>query len=152
MFVEFCASPDADGCSLSHDEFAVIKHAVETIDVHMSSKDTTSQDVRLWVLVKDRTSASGKRYIAYLTVGPFKGKLYLNLRDYWYPNGPTGGLARTQRGIALNLEDWTAFEGLIATIECKWEQAEEYLSPSPNQMIISAGDTLEEDSQIITLE
>ena len=118
----------------------------------MLESDTRVPDSPCQQNPANRTSASGKRYIAYLTVGPFKGKLYLNLRDYWYPNGPTGGLARTQRGIALNLEDWTAFKGLIATIECKWEQAKEYLSPSPNQMIISAGDTLEEDSQIITLE
>ena len=47
MFVEFCTSHDADACSLSQEEFTVIENTVEAIDSHMSSNDTTGQDVHV---------------------------------------------------------------------------------------------------------
>ena len=83
--------------------YALIVAAIETVDHFMSSEDTSGSDIRLWILLKDRTSMSEMKSIANLTVKPYRGQLYTELRDYWHQNGSEGGLARTQRSVTLNL-------------------------------------------------
>ena len=125
--IEFSSSPAIDRCRLNRDEYALIVAAIETVDHYMSSKDTSDSDIRLWILLKDRTSTSGKKNIAYLTVKPYCGQLYTDLRDYWQPNGPDGGLARTQRGVTLNLMGWNTFKEQMDNIEEMWVDAEDHL-------------------------
>ena len=125
--IEFSSSPAIDRCRLNLDEYALIVAAIETVDHYMSSKDTSDSDIRLWILLKDRTSTSGKKNIAYLTVKPYRGQLYTDLRDYWQPNGPDGGLARTQRGVTLNLMGWNTFKEQMDNIEEMWVDAEDHL-------------------------
>lgn len=140
VMLEFSGFPTDDGCCLTRQEFGVLKKGVETIDYHMSSRDKRGSDVRVWIHLKDRQDARGKPDIAYLTVRPFIGQLYVSLRDYWYPNGPEGGLSFTRRGVTLNLAGWKTLKSNISKIEEKWTLGENYLT------------AIEEDSQIITLE
>ena len=90
------------GVDLKRSEYNNLVEAIEAVDYHLSTKDCTGEDVRLWVLLKDGKNKS----VAYLTLKPFRGVLYEGIRDYWYPNGPDGGLACTTRGVTLPKARW----------------------------------------------
>ena len=149
VVIEFSPSPAIDGYRLNRDEYALIVAAIETVDHYMSSKDTSDSDIGLWILPKDWTITSGKKNIAYLTVKPYRGQLYTDLRDYWQPNGPEGGLARTQRGITLNLMGWNTFKEQMDNIEEMWVDAEDHLGAC---RVKKTENIFEVDSQPVTLD
>ena len=141
VVLRFSASPSAEGLELKRGEFDKLIEAIEAIDHHMSSQDTTGNDVRLWVLLKSRKNNS----MAYLTVKPFRGVMYVDIRDYWYPNGPDGGLARTTRGVTLPKAGWKTIKRRLSDVEERWRDAEMYLARNNTT-------ESQEDSQLVILD
>ena len=142
VVLRFSSSLSANGMDLKRSEYNNLVEAIEAVDYHLSTKDCTGEDVRLWVLLKDRKNKN----VAYLTVKPFRGVLYVDIRDYWYPNGPDGGLARTQRGVTLPKAGWDTLKSRMDDVEERWIDAELYLARA------NANDEHQEDSQLVILD
>ena len=121
--IEFAPRPSSEGTKLQMSEWNLVCKARDTVDFHMSSHDKSGEDVRVWVLLKNRHDGG----VAYLTVKPFRGQMYVHIRDYWYPNGRDGGLALTSRGVTLNREGWNTLVQEMDTMDELWRDANEYL-------------------------
>ena len=127
----------------------ILTQQKDTIDHHVTktTTDTSEEDcVRVWVALKDRGNA-----VAYVTVKTFGKKVYVDIRDYWYPNGLQGGITPTKRGVCLNLEGWLTLVQEMDTIEELWFDAEQYLRRQP---VIIGGpvDSSDEGSQLVVLD
>ena len=73
----------------------------------------------------DRTK-KGKN-VSYAKVKTFNRKVYIDLRDYWYPNGTEEEIAGTKRGVCLSLEGWLTLVDKMDAVEELWHDATEYL-------------------------
>ena len=96
--------------------------------------------------LKDRGNA-----VAYVTVKTFGKKVYVDLRDYWYPNGLQAGITPTKRGVCLNLEGLVTLVQEMDTLEELWHDANQYLRRQP---VITGGpvESSDEDSQLVVLD
>ena len=149
--IEFAPRPSSEGTKLKMSEWNLVCKARDTVDFHMSSHDKSGEDVRVWVLLKDRRDGG----VAYLTVKPFRGQMYVHIRDYWFPNGRDGGLAPTSRGVTLNHEGWNTLVQEMDTMDELWRDANEYLEcqsairRAPSTLV----DTQDEEySQLVILD
>ena len=148
VVIELASSPSSKGLKLLNAEWGLLCKARDTVEYHMRSQDTSGEDVRLWVLLKDRHNDVG-----YLTIKPFHGHKYVNIRDYWYPHGRDNGLAPTHKGVCLNLEGWLTLVQEMDTMDELWRDATAYLAPQSG--VRRAPSTLvdtEEDSQLVILD
>ena len=104
IVLEMASLPSSKGMMLERVEWDILTQQKDTIDHHATKTTTGTSEgdcVRLWVALKDRGNA-----VAYVTVKTFGKKVYVDLRDYWYPNGLQAGITPTKRGVCLNLEGW----------------------------------------------
>ena len=149
IVLEMASSPSSKGMMLERAEWDILTQQKDTIDHHVTktTTDTSEEDcVRVWVALKDRGNA-----VAYVTVKTFGKKVYVDIRDYWYPNGLQGGITPTKRGVCLNLEGWLTLVQEMDTIEELWFDAEQYLRRQP---VIIGGpvDSSDEGSQLVVLD
>ena len=148
VVIDFASSPSSDGSKLLKAEWESLCEARDTIEHHMKSRDTSGEDVRLWILLKDRHND-----VCYLTVKPFHGQMYVDIRDFWHPYGPDGGLRRTKRGVTLNREGWNTLVQEMDTMDELWHDATVYLAAQSG--VKRAPSTLvdtEEYSQLVILD
>ena len=152
VVVEIVSSPLSNMMLLERAEWDILTPNRETIEYHPTKPSTEPVEgdcVWVWVALKARTNAA-----AYATVKTFGQKVYVDLCDYWYPNGMEGSIAPTKRGVYLDLEGWLALVWEMDTIVEFWHNANNYLkiqsaiATNPRTLV----DTSDEDSQLVVLD
>jgi hypothetical protein len=118
-----------------------------------------------WLLLRD----DGRRNATYIRVGPFHGRRYWDLRDYYQPEGEGdqgSGYIHTKRGVCLTEEAWrqllrlevvirrdlNALEGNHSVLEVATEEAIAAASPGPSPAPSPSprvSNPLEDDSQVV---
>ena len=87
----------------------------------------------------------------YLCIEEFGGKLYVDIRDYFHPDGPDDGLLHTGRGIKMDLKGFHLFKDFMCAINDKWTEAISVLPApqSPIKTVRAKSDPMEDNSQVI---
>lgn len=142
---------------LTRNEWAIIEQHWADVLEHLTapmpqeaSSDGDGDNVKLWIKIKE------VRSVAYLRVTVFKGKKYVDIRDFYTPkDDPESGLRYSPRGITLDQAGWRRLKALMPEIETRWVGAELYAGVEPNNTLRVDDDedpAMVDDSQRIVLD
>ena len=106
-----------------------------------------------WLLIKDREykyHGTQRKDTAYLYIAEFAGKLYVDIRDYFYPDGLDNGILHTGRGIRMGLNRFRLFKDSMCAIDDKWTAISVLPAPqTPIKFVRAKSDPMEHNSQVI---
>ena len=149
VVVEMTSSSTLEGLLLDRPSWDLLVANRDVIEHHAKIPvgDEHGEQVRVWIELKKK-----RKNVSYAKVKIFNRKVYIDLRDYWYPNGPEAGIAGTKRGVCLSLEGWLTLVEEMDTVEELWHDAREYLQLRSNvrEVPITLDDV--EDSQLVVLD
>ena len=155
ILLELRKEPDLPECCLSREEYAIIEDNADMLLSLLEDPDSSAYETTFWLLIKDRDykyHGTQRKDIAYLCIEEFGGKLYVDIRDYFHPDGPDDGLLHTGRGIKMDLKGFRLFkDSMCSIINDKWTDAIRVLpaSQSPIKTVRAKSDPMEDNSQVI---
>ena len=99
VVVEMTSSSTLEGLLLDRPSWDLLVANRDVIEHHAKIPvgDEHGEQVRVWIELKKK-----RKNVSYAKVKIFNRKVYIDLRDYWYPNGPEAGIAGTKRGVCLS--------------------------------------------------
>ena len=129
LVMEMTSSSTLEGLLLDRPSWDLLVANMDVIEHHakIPAGDEDWEHVRVWIELKNK----GKN-VSYAKVKTFNRKVYIDLRDYWYPNGTEAGIASMKRGVCLILEGWLTLVDKMDAVEELWHDATEYLRLSSN--------------------
>ena len=149
VVVEMTSSSTLEGLLLDRPSWDLLVANRDVIEHHAKIPvgDKHGEHVRVWIELKKK-----RKNVSYAKVKIFNRKVYIDWRDYWYPNGTEAGIAGTKRGVCLSLEGWLTLVEEMDTVEELWHDATEYLRLRSNvrEVPITLDDV--EDSQLVVLD